>query len=176
MEEAVEDGINPHIRANHIKKRALKNKSLSVSFNEKDLKYVPHSLYILSLSNSWFFIFNVDIFMSFYVQLLVFNILKWNYYVKFASWLLFVSWFICLGWFYVVIMWLVFIRERRRGEKKGSFNSRKLRGESVLRNESRFLFNLFFFRHYCDFRNLCVLILLSCFLHITNLKKFLLAS
>ncbi|KAK1375254.1 ribosomal RNA-processing protein 17 [Heracleum sosnowskyi] len=37
MEEAVEDGINPHIRANHIKKRALKNKSLSVSFNEKDL-------------------------------------------------------------------------------------------------------------------------------------------
>ncbi|PIN15489.1 hypothetical protein CDL12_11873 [Handroanthus impetiginosus] len=41
MEEAAaEDGApGPlHIRARHIKKRALKNKSLSVSFNEKDLK------------------------------------------------------------------------------------------------------------------------------------------
>lgn len=46
MEEAVDDGINPHIRANHIKKRALKNKSLSVSFNEKDLKYVSQLLFI----------------------------------------------------------------------------------------------------------------------------------
>lgn len=34
-----EGGENPHIRASHIKKRALKNKALSVSFSEKDLKY-----------------------------------------------------------------------------------------------------------------------------------------
>ncbi|KAK3013399.1 hypothetical protein RJ639_009460 [Escallonia herrerae] len=31
-------GQLPRIRARHIKKRSLKNKSLSVSFNEKDLK------------------------------------------------------------------------------------------------------------------------------------------
>ncbi|GFP97379.1 hypothetical protein PHJA_001882000 [Phtheirospermum japonicum] len=39
-EAAAEDGGagSLHVRAHHIKKRALKNKSLSVSFNEKDLK------------------------------------------------------------------------------------------------------------------------------------------
>ncbi|KAK6154690.1 hypothetical protein DH2020_008938 [Rehmannia glutinosa] len=36
---AVDGASGPlHVRAHHIKKRALKNKSLSVSFNEKDLK------------------------------------------------------------------------------------------------------------------------------------------
>ncbi|CAA0825124.1 Unknown protein [Striga hermonthica] len=41
MEEAAaaaDDGGSGPLRARHIKKRALKNKSLSVSFNEKDLK------------------------------------------------------------------------------------------------------------------------------------------
>ncbi|GER31645.1 nucleolar protein 12 [Striga asiatica] len=39
MEEAAaEDGGSGPLRGRHIKKRALKNKSLSVSFNEKDLK------------------------------------------------------------------------------------------------------------------------------------------
>ncbi|XP_009761694.1 ribosomal RNA-processing protein 17 [Nicotiana sylvestris] len=39
-EHLVEDesGHNPRIRGRHIKKRALKNKSLTVSFDEKDLK------------------------------------------------------------------------------------------------------------------------------------------
>ncbi|KAK2977124.1 hypothetical protein RJ640_017648 [Escallonia rubra] len=40
-EEGEEEGAGgqlPHIRARHIKKRSLKNKSLSVPFNEKDLK------------------------------------------------------------------------------------------------------------------------------------------
>ncbi|XP_073150935.1 uncharacterized protein [Henckelia pumila] len=39
-EAEAEDGVSgpPLVRSRHIKKRALKNKSLSVSFNEKDLK------------------------------------------------------------------------------------------------------------------------------------------
>lgn len=39
---AAEEGTPGSLRAraHHIKKRALKNKSLAVSFSEKDLKYV----------------------------------------------------------------------------------------------------------------------------------------
>lgn len=47
MDEAAEEGGAP-VRGRHIKKRALRNKSLSVSFDEKDLKYVflpPFFLY-----------------------------------------------------------------------------------------------------------------------------------
>lgn len=37
--EADGDGLESEVQAHHIKKRALKNKALSVSFNEKDLWY-----------------------------------------------------------------------------------------------------------------------------------------
>lgn len=39
MEEAEEAGETQLTRARHIKKRSLKNKALSVSFDEKDLRY-----------------------------------------------------------------------------------------------------------------------------------------
>lgn len=39
-EEAVDEGSQGHVRGRHIKKRSLKNKTLSVSFDEKDLTYV----------------------------------------------------------------------------------------------------------------------------------------
>ena len=38
MEVEDESGQTPRIRGRHIKKRALKNKALTVSFDEKDLK------------------------------------------------------------------------------------------------------------------------------------------
>ncbi|CAN4087122.1 unnamed protein product [Withania somnifera] len=38
MEEALVEAQNPRIRGRHIKKRALKNKALTISFDEKDLK------------------------------------------------------------------------------------------------------------------------------------------
>lgn len=56
MEEAEAEAVlgdggqNLRIRGRHIKKRALKNKALTVSFDEKDLKYFPFlSLYKLFL-------------------------------------------------------------------------------------------------------------------------------
>ena len=40
MDAGVEEGGQPQQRhAKHIKKRALRNKALSVSFNEKDLRF-----------------------------------------------------------------------------------------------------------------------------------------
>lgn len=46
MEEEIEpEGPEvPKVRGRYIKKRALKNKAVSVSFDEKDLKYVPKTL------------------------------------------------------------------------------------------------------------------------------------
>ena len=76
--EAEEGGALTQPHARHIKKKALKNKALSVSFNEKDLRFsfklstnlIDWEFYLISISIYFlvgFFFFNFFLFFEFFL-------------------------------------------------------------------------------------------------------------
>lgn len=111
--EGEEGGQLAQPRARHIKKRALKNKALSVSFNEKDLRF------------------------AFKLHTNLVNRLIGNFVCFFVVNFCFSEVCYCLG-FCLGTMSLDFTRGRRKGERKQRSNRRKLSGGSASKIAKRF--------------------------------------